>query len=289
MFVYVKPTGEYAFHSDRQIVSEYSLVNSLPPNKDSYLWDFDQEEWVWQNSTAIKKLTGNNAQEEAVATVLDVSTPPTVEDQKLAKVVLLDDLSKLSLSNDFNDWNDTDVFYYKNSTLRIKNEGINITQKGIIAFPQLTWNKETENKTANFVFFVDRDYSNFGFGLASLERFIWQSNDYTNAEVYLSFQGSKGIKYQFGLNSNDYPSQATLTYESIEPGFYRLAIEGNGARGKEAKLYHLIDGSRQNWMGEDLIQTIPLAQVPSHSGVNLVPFVGDRLGSKNYLLGVYLS
>lgn len=266
---------------------DFIEVPTLPPGDGKrYRWDFDSDIWLEDQSNAAIA-TAADANTKAIVEVLDKNNP-TLQEMRSHKILLLNDLDLLNVGNDVDDWENLDLLYYRSVQPRQKNTGIYTSSKGYLAFPGLSWQNDSSNpRTTSFIWFCSNDSRYPSFGLASRERYRWSSNDYGLAEILLRFKTYRGCYHQYGLTSQGNKTYSNLGYEGFDANqFYRLNLLDNG---KSASLYQLKDAEPQNWLGGQLIHDMPVCQTPSRSGQTLVPYVGDYLGSKNYLLGVMVK
>ena len=260
-------------------------VPSLPPNQD-HRWD--GEKWVAIDSAETIKVIGSET-EKAIAQILapdPESQVPSIEETKASGILKFDDLNLLNIGNNVDEWDSLDILHYKDVNPIPKSKGIYTKSKGYLAFPSLAWDS-TKTKTTSFVWYCSSDSRYFVFGLASKERFNWNSNDFNKCEIGLRFRTYRGSYYGYGLTKNNQHTLSFKGYEGFEAlAFYRLDFPNNGSQGESALLYQLKDGEPSSWLGGELAQEISLAQSPSRTGKTLTPFIGEYLGSNNYLLGV---
>lgn len=291
-YYYVDNQGFFKTISSQPIVKDdWTQITSLPPGDDNlYRWDFDSSSWqiISNNEAAIA--SGDEATQQQ-ATVLNDSSTST-EVLRSQKIVVLGDSDSLNIGNDFTDWDNLDLLYYKDKQPTFKNNGVSITARGFLAFPQLTWDKTKESRTTSFIFFVASDNRYFLLGLGSRERYNFDSNSYTQCEIGLRFRNSYGCYYQHGLVSSYSGTSAQgttafLDYQNIgRNNYFRLDLPQNGDRGSIAELYLLPNGDRTSWLGGKMLTSYPLIDTPDRKGTNLFPILADYTGSNHQLLGV---
>lgn len=266
-------TGFYKLTSDRALSdSGLVLTPSIPKGLD-YRWDGDA--WIpfdpLQSQAKILDRLGISPEE-----ILGNSNT----------TLSFADLSKLTIGSDIDDWDSLDILHYKDVPPIAKNNGIYTAKKSYLAFPKLSWDK-SQVKTTSFIWYCSSDSRYIVFGLASKERYRWSSNDYNKCEIALRFRTYRGCYYQYGLLSDNSNSFSYKGFEGFQKNqYYRLDIENNGARGSNALLYQLLNGSPSNWFGGSLVSTIALIDPPSRDGQTLTPYLGEYLGSNNYLLAI---
>lgn len=267
--VYVnKDTGLIHCISDKEIVdSNLEIATSFPPSI-NHKWNSATSTWELKTELEIVQENPKNT------AILD-------------SALSFEDLSSLNVTNDFSNWDTADILYYRNIKPLSKNNGIQTKSKGYLAFPKLSFDSTKEKKTISFILYCSNDSTYYLLGLASKERFNWNSNSFANVEIGCQFRNYRGCLYQHGLSKNNQSLLAFLGYESFEvDGYFRFDFENNGDRREYLKLYELASGDKATWLGGTQVAEIALMMTPDRSGKTKVPIITKYLGSKNYLLGV---
>ena len=212
-----------------------------------------------------------------------ISKDMTVEEMRLQGTVVLSDLKKLKVGNDFDNKSELDLLYYKDIKPENKDDGVYIKSKGWLIFPSLVSSKSAR-KTISFIWHSGNDFNYPVFGYCSEERFNFKSNDYNKSEFSLRFRNQVGCYYHHGLFASARSSSSFLGYSDFDrDNTYRIDIPIDG---EKAYMYKLEDKDTTNWFGGTLKMAISLSTAPDLVGQTLYPFFGNYNGDKSPILGV---